>query len=309
MIRFRFREDEKRYLLLLGEIYRMLATHLSPPEMSMALRNFGKLQDMLMLEGVRQGVGAAAVSNLAKRIGDGDLEHLKAFQLHAHVYGSTDTPLSRAEAEWLEKLGFEGPAFEQALGAWLDPEAMRFAPATESAAMAALEEAREAFADAPPPIERVRDAWPEPNTGPDPEPLPPPPRSDREDGSAEEHPAMLDRTRDVLIELKKQGFAPKDWSELLMKLHLAMQVDAGFLDLQLSTPMGMTVLAQAGYTDLHPGAQFDLMQVQQQIEAQEQPELPEAELTVCGHHHHMYDQTGHCRSCKTYDVNYDESRG
>lgn len=271
MLRFRFREDEKRYLKLLGEVYRLVASHLPPQHTSTALRNLGKIQDMLMLEGVRQGVAAAAISNLAKNIGDGDLEHLKAFQLHAHIYGSSDTPLSAAEAEWIEKLGFRGPGFERACGPWLDPESMRFAPATEEelAPETALEAMREfrALDDGSPLAPRADEPI---ETAPERAPA----TDDVEIGrllteatDAQERPDLLDRVRDALIGLKRDGFEPTGWSDMLMKLHLTMHVDAGFLDLQLSTPMGMTVLSQAGYTHLHPGAQIDLMSLQGEVEA------------------------------------------
>lgn len=127
MIRFRFTEDERRYMLLLTESYRLIAQHMPPAIASQVLRSFGKLEQMAHLEGVRQGVAIAAVSNAGTLAAQGDLEHLKAFQLHAHVYGSNDTPLRDVETKWMSKLGVD---VDHAANGWMDDAPMQFAPQT-----------------------------------------------------------------------------------------------------------------------------------------------------------------------------------
>lgn len=238
MIRFRHREDEERFLRLMSEVYRHVAVHLPPQSMTVVMRNLGKMQDLLMLEGVRQGVAAAAISNIAEAAEGQGLGHLKAFQLHAHVFGSQDTPLRDVESEWVEKLVGDSEASDP----WLDPEPMRFAPETEAQAVVAsapsipeavgqhLDRAAEPDVDVAE-IERLAD----------------------DDEVVQPEPALLDQVRDTLLSFAKQGINPRDYQDLVMRLHLTLQVDAGWLDLQLGTAEGRTVLAQAGFADMHPG--------------------------------------------------------
>lgn len=69
-----------------------------------------------------------------------------------------------------------------------------------------------------------------------------------------ESPDALDRIRDQLHALLRDGeWKPQSWGEVVYQLHLTMGWDASFLDLQLSGPMGMTVLAQAGLLNIRPG--------------------------------------------------------
>lgn len=69
-----------------------------------------------------------------------------------------------------------------------------------------------------------------------------------------ESPDAIDRIRDQLQALLRSGeWKPKTWGEVIYKLHVAMNWDASFLDLQLSGPMGHAVLAQAGLIDIQPG--------------------------------------------------------
>lgn len=254
MIRFRSREDEQRYVALVSEVYRIIAGSLPPAQVSVAMRNLGKLQDLLMLEGVRQGVAAAAISNLAKRIDGQDLEHLKAFQLHAHVYGSQDTPLRDVEQEWVGKLS--APTHEAEVP-WLDPDPMRFAPDTEQAFEAEMRRQQTVNAWGNWQEEDVEQNVTRPRTEDDDgfdldavEAM----LDEPSDGSAQEQPQLLDRIRDELQTMQRSGIHPRDWKDLILRLHLQLHVDAGALDLQLGTPMGQTVLAQAGFVDLQPGA-------------------------------------------------------
>lgn len=243
MIRFRFREDERRYYALVSEVYRLLGTHLPPDQVSVAMRNLGKLQDLLMLEGVRQGVAAAAISNVSKELELGDLERLKAFQLHAHIYGSQDTPLRAIEEEWLEKFGVP----EGQDGPWLDPTPMRFAPDTERAF--AQELAKPQMMTGAELLRQMRDQ----GVGIEDADIEDIERLLDEEADAQERPDLLDRVRDVLQEMASAGLQPRDWSDLILRLHVQMQVDAVVLDMQLGTPMGQTVLAQAGFVGLQPG--------------------------------------------------------
>ena len=277
MIRFRFREDEKRYVDLMAEVYRLVAANLPPEQVSTALRNLGKMQDLLMLEGVRQGVAAAAISNLGKSADQQDLEHMKAFQLHAHVYGSQDTPLRDIEEEWLEKLGAE----HHGQGAWLDPKPMRFAPDTEQAFM----RQQKAAASSPStglPSHPVAEPWADMDISVEDEA-----EADvsldeidelleESDGKAQQQPQLLDRIRETLQDWAKTGLKPRDWEDLIMRLHLLLHVDAGFIDLQLGTDMGRAVLAQAGFHDIQPGPFGTNLQkiVSPPVEAQEPEPTP-----------------------------------
>lgn len=261
MIRFRFREDEKRYVSLVSEVYRLVAGSLPPDRVSTVMRNLGKLQDMLMLEGVRQGVAASAISNIAKERHQGDKEELKAFQLHAHIYGSQDTPLRDIELEWLEKLDSKHLADLP----WLDEKPMRFAPETEREFQGELrrETSRKAWEKwDQSEIDAEVKPWPD---VPDPDQLDFPEELPEDvdleaaiqaldtDEDAQERPQLLDRIRETLMDFGKTGLRPADWRDLILRLHLALHVDAGALDMQLGTAMGRTVLAQAGFHDLQPG--------------------------------------------------------
>lgn len=284
MIRFRFREDEKRYVSLLSEVYRLVAATVPPAEVSVVMRNLGKLQDMLMLEGVRQGVAAAAISNIAKSQRQGDKEELKAFQLHAHVYGSQDTPLRDIEMEWLHKLQAEALADSP----WLDDKPMRFAPETERQFRGELrrETGPKSWASWSP--EDIADEvapWPDPKPTPDDSDLLDELGVDNADDvdlddviqaiegtdDAQERPQLLDRIRDVLMDMGKSGLRPRDWQSLILRLHLALHVDAGAIDMQLGTQMGQTVLAQAGFHDVRPGPfGLNLQEVYEQAEQADQ---------------------------------------
>lgn len=78
-------------------------------------------------------------------------------------------------------------------------------------------------------------------------------RTERAIAEGAESPQLLDRLRDTLKDLLRQGWKPTSWADLIMKLHLVLQIDAGFLDLQLVTEAGRTVLDQCGLFDMKPG--------------------------------------------------------
>ena len=271
MIRFRFTEDERRYLRIRSEAYRIIAQHLDPQHLSRVMRNFGKLEELVHFEGIRQGFAGAELSDLMDDVpGMPQARTLKAFQAHAAVYGSTDTPLVQVEEEILDSLNQSENA---ASLAWLDRNPMRFAPQT----LAEWED-REQVVDTvmePAPgeepslidhFERVKAAGEVPLVEGDPPERPPFDSADwlaLQDAKPEPEeadqppsaPQFLDRVRDHLQAATEKY---ESWQDLIFKLHLGMQVDAGYLDLVLSTPEGLTVLAQCNQTHLHPGAEMNL---------------------------------------------------
>lgn len=244
MIRFRFAEDEQRYLLLVGALQRQLATQLPPEQVSVAMRNLGKLQDLLMMEGIRQGATAA---NIGRELAAGEITKspgplLKPFELHAAVYGTHDTPLHAVEQQLLSPLHETPP--------WLDDAPMQFAPTPQDSGAAPIAPTPPSTS-APKSWDHVADEdirqearryWEER-----------PPR----EGDFHERPELLDRARDALVGMVQRGDPVSTWTDLILRLHLALQVDAGFLDIQMSTPMGLTVLHQAGFHDLRPPALMD----------------------------------------------------
>jgi hypothetical protein len=275
VIRFRFTEDEKRYLLLIGEAYRLVAASLPAPAVSRVMRNLGKAQDMLMLEGMRQGLAVAEISRHAAQAGDASAVNAKAFQAHSMIYGSADTPLRDMELEWLQRFGLPADTSERT---WLDGKPMRFAPQTLRAYEAEQAAPRANFAveAATPHLDQA--TWPgkEQDEGA-PEPARSEERADVPEGeNLQERPALLDQARDALQKLVGEGYQPGSWSEMIMRLHLIMKVDAGFLDLQMGTEMGRTVLAQCGIHDIIPGRGIDLNEMQKTLDD------PEAVLALSG---------------------------
>jgi hypothetical protein len=135
MIRFRFTEDERRFTKLHAEMFQKLARAGLPETVgSETLRNVGKIELMAHLEGVRQGLALAALAvEMSKQMDPSEPAPIpepysqKAFQLHALIYGSADTPLRAVEKEWLQKLGLTD---EHLFTSWLDDKPMRFAPTT-----------------------------------------------------------------------------------------------------------------------------------------------------------------------------------
>jgi hypothetical protein len=67
-----------------------------------------------------------------------------------------------------------------------------------------------------------------------------------------ESPDFLDLARDAIQTLKRGGWDPKTWQDLVLGLHRQMHVDAGFLDLQLTTHVGRAVLDQCDLAGLAP---------------------------------------------------------
>ena len=338
MIRFRFQEDERRFIRLHAEMFEKLArAGLSEVVGSDTLRNVGKIEQMVFMEGVRQGLAMAA---LVTEMIQAEAEMIptphaqKAFQLHALIYGSSDTPLRAVEKEWLGRLELDADHLAKS---WLDDKPMRFAPATLQelegtappiAPMMSVQAAHKPAPVKPPlsepydPAERRfaspsdaecptcgaepgqpcvfrgpgqgimsgvhRDRYPSPKSRlpppeamhgaevtvpepwqkgeyePDDDPLAPvadldpdttralfaDPDDDKE--IQPESPEFLDIVRDAIQTMKRTGWDPKTWNDIILGLHRHMSVDAGFLDIQLTTHFGRTVLDQCGLAGLAP---------------------------------------------------------
>jgi len=262
MMRFRCAEDEQRYNELRSQIYVRLATSGMPPRIvSEVLRNFGKLEALLHLEGLRQGVAAQTLYEMSMVLEKPLCPPAKAYQLHSAVYGSSDTPLRAVELEWLERFEQDADVLSESA---LDPKPMRFAPTTLAEAVAAgrfvhkQEDILESLHVAP---EQVR-VKPMPESKPVLDVLDEmlgdaPPPMNEEESETQQSPDALERVRSILQILTRGGWRPSDWPSLVMKLHQHLGIDAGFLDLQLSSPMGVTVLAQCG-VDVRPGPSVGL---------------------------------------------------
>jgi hypothetical protein len=291
VIRFRHTEDERRYLALRSEIYVRIAQHLPAEMVSEVLCNFGKLEQLLHLEGVRQGLAVAEMSSLAHQAGESGVRHLKAFQAHAMMYGSQDTPLTAVEQERLERWGL--PADSGSKG-WLDGNPLRYAPQT----VAEWESEQAGGTHVPPSFVKARQKVEQVVAGmadqltPKEKALlhgePSAPRwaegaeedvwSDEDvvallgDAPAregnldtQERPAALDLLRDEIMAMRSKGWEPKTWEDLIMQLHVATKQDAAFLDIQLSTQVGRAVLDQCG-VHIYPGAGLFLAEIQSEAD-------------------------------------------
>jgi hypothetical protein len=282
VIRFRFQEDERRFVKLHAEMFKKLAdAGLNDVVGSETLRNVGKIEQMAYMEGVRQGLAMAAIATemIQREIAAIPEPYAqKAFQLHAMIYGSSDTPLRNVEKEWLDKIDLDK---EHLAKSWLDDKPMRFAPATLQeldgteppiTPMVSVKAAHKptpvakpfdpatspGMTDlmiAPESIEEALEQLPPPEAmhGADMMPWEPSQKDEYEpDEPQPESPDFLDLARDSIQTLKRGGWDPKTWQELILGLHRHMRVDAGFLDLQLTTHVGRTVLDQCGLMGLAP---------------------------------------------------------
>ena len=282
-MRFRVERDERLYGALRTELY-LRCAQLPPVVMSEVLRNFAKLEGLIFWEGVKQGLAIAALD----RMDDAPVENrvvpvvsgASAARAHALVYGAADTPLSVVETKTIEAL-HEEPLMREAAAChpWLSAEASEFAPQTLADAermygrglapgapakmvSAVSLQTREVQgympASAVPLGKPISDELPEEEVRAE--------LDDRElddllanadaaieDDATPESPAFLDRVRDELRRLTAAGWKPTSWAQMIMHLHLSMQVDASYLDLQLASEGGRTVLSQVGLFDIFPG--------------------------------------------------------
>jgi len=324
MIRFRFTEDERRFVRLHAEMFEKLArAGLSEVVGSDTLRNVSKIEQMAFLEGIRQGLAMAGLASASIEAEAGAIPEplaQKAFQLHALIYGSSDTPLRAVEKEWLSKLDLDADHLAKS---WLDDKPMRFAPATLQeldgtappiAPMVSIRAASKPVPVKPPPDPHYATSTPETPPGrggweasaragrdlPPPEamhgaevtPLEPWQKGEYEPDDPEpwfepsappghlpfsqastrgdddplapvaaddeevqpESPEFLDIARSEIQAMKSSGWDPKTWQDIILGLHRKMGVDAGYLDIQLTTPVGRAVLDQCGLMGLAPGA-------------------------------------------------------
>lgn len=266
MVRFRNVEDERRFTRLKADVLVSLTRCGVPAEaVTEVLRSLGKIESLAHLEGVRQGLAMAAIVDIADASGELRFEQnphaLKAFQLHSMIYGSADTPLRSHEVDLLRRAGLD----ETTLAAsWLDDKPLRFAPMT-------LQEWLGQEAQAAPMIRVTADRPPVPVTQAGAEddsdlgeilasPAGDAPEVDDARGAAES-PEFCDLVREAIQSLQKSGWSPDSWTKLIWDLHLHMKVDAGFLDIQLSTHVGRAVLDQCGLFGLAPGASITLREL------------------------------------------------
>lgn len=243
MIRFRHPADEAKYNKLRGAIYRRIASSLPASAVSEVLANFSKLELLLHLEGLRQGLAIAAVT---ERCELGPTRASKAYQAHALVYGSSES-LSDEEKGWLDRAEADGTG-----DPWLDDAPIRFGGTvtagagdepTPSSDSTPKEPARVVDDDGTVYMERLPDNVLQALEGAE---------------QAPTSPSFLDRVRTEVQGLVGSGKKFADWADLIMSLHMTMAVDAAYLDLQLASVEGRTVLDQCGLFELRPGAGIDL---------------------------------------------------
>lgn len=271
MIRFRLIEDERRYLLLRAELYlRLSQSGVDAAVLSDVLRNLGKIESFAYAEGIRQGAVAHAGS-------DEQTVGFSALDLHHEVYGHADTPLREIEKK---RWGSDATAgvFEEM--------PLEFAPLTltEARKFYTGQQAAAATVDVPALLaagEQVRTKLRQEISLDD---TPLPDDADRHNGEeddllfdvigirrpegddmANEHlyevssPDFLDRVRDELLAAQEGGAVFKQWEDLIYHLHIALGIDAGALDLQLSTHEGRAILDQAGFFNFPPASDsFDM---------------------------------------------------
>jgi hypothetical protein len=255
MIRFRFREDEDRYYALLAE----LQEH--------PLRTSAKISEMLMLEGMRQGVALLAIATLVRDHGGPDFTSLKAYQLSAMIYGSADTPLRTVEKSFLERYEIESTEGERDL---LDNSPMRFAPETRHQANGAdldpvldpgwVDFTLSGDTSDPRSTPTAADRSTAPSAAPKPlrtlHGRPVYREEDFADDQPVHSPAAVDAIRDIIMQ------SPREWSswhamvqDLQSRSHFAL----AYIDIVLNTPIGRTMLTQCGVF-LSPGEALDTTQ-------------------------------------------------
>lgn len=258
MIRFRLRRDEERYYDILGDIRRFECRPSSSAEMGILLRQRAKAEEMIFLEGMRQGVAAAAIAVLIRDAGGPDFTTLKSYQLHSMVYGSADTPLRDAELSLMKRYGID--VSEQAT-AFLDEKAMLFAPETvHEGSKFIFDESLDVDDD----DVSLFDVMEREEPADDPKEETPPPgqrtfmgrplyhESDFDDEHPIHSPEIVERIRGHV-----QGSASTwgSWEEMVMDLAGRSHIGAPLVDMVLNTPVGRTMLTQHG-VHLQPGHAF-----------------------------------------------------
>ena len=269
MMRFRFREDEQRYFALLAELNRasVLISSSRPDELVTLLRNTDKLHNLLMLEGVRQGVALSSLAALVLRSGGPDFTQLKAFQLHAMIYGSADTPLRDAEREWLTKFGIDVSENDKDA---LDDLPMRYAPETSrdtsgktllsDLARMGLDDDRDEDTEDPSaePFPAANEAVPTPGRTMHGRPVYQ--MEDFVDDQPVHSPDAVERLRDYM---QGQDNNWKSWADMVRVLSDRSHISPLYIDIVLNTPIGRTMLTQCGVF-LSPGDALDTDGLQDQ---------------------------------------------
>jgi hypothetical protein len=277
MIRFRHIDDEKNYIALRSELFRVIASRLPPELATAAMRDLGKLEGLLYYEGTRQGFACAALARL--ETGLPDIEKMKYPQVLAHVYGSADSPLAAVEQEHLDRLD---PMLRSQVAQhpWLANAPMRYAPTTYAEFMGMQEPPRPMLRiDAPgPPIPVVKpqaqtqgdllgDAWddstasaatPHREQGREPTPADIAKLTamfEQDDASSPpaHSPEVIERARDAIAVMTKAGYKAQSWPGFVLALQRETGMDAAVLDLVLCGPQGLTMLSQM-HVDVRPGA-------------------------------------------------------
>lgn len=257
MIRFRHIDDEKRYIALRSELFRVIASSLSPELATAAMRDLGKLESLLFYEGTRQGFACAALADMGT--GLPPLREMKYPQALAHVYGSADTPLAAIEQEHLARL--DPIARSQATQhPWLSDSPMRYAPSTYAEFMGMKEAPPPMIrvdAPGPPvPVKREQDAAPSPERDVSPqdvEKLIALFESDDAKDPPIQSPEMIERARDSIAMLTKSGVKFDSWAGLVLRLQRETGMSAHEIDDALGSPSGITMLTQMK-VDVRPAA-------------------------------------------------------
>jgi hypothetical protein len=263
-MRFRLGEDEHRYLTLRSEVYLRLLPHLPQKTLVEVMRNLGKLEAMSYGEGIKQGMAVAY-------LGTAELDAMMPIAAHSVFYGDASTPLGRVESALAHA--------DDAAHPWLTQKPVEFPPQTLAEALAAYGPTLDAAPNAEAPAPRTRPGWvrvepdpgaeqvvaalaaldelPEEGDAPDPfeEQIAQDTADAKERGEDRaQSPDYLDRARSTIQTEMKNGWEPKTWTDLILRLMAVMQVDGGFLDLQLGGEQGRAVLDQCGLLNINPGA-------------------------------------------------------
>jgi len=292
-MRFRLGEDERRYLTLRSEVYLRLLPHLPQQTLVEVMRNLGKMEAMAYGEGIKQGMVVAASSADAEVMppivahadfyGDAQTPLVRVEEKML--------PKKREDHPWLVALPVEFPpqtlaealaAYGPTLEAAPETQQRRATPEQMSARKRALVEALE-HNNAPSneAVDAVKREWSPARIEEDGFGLPEDmvvqigktidisdhAEEDRDELAARvdeaaapdsdmgsvESPDLLDRIRTQIQQEQKNGWEPKTWPDVILRLMTSMQIDASFLDLQLGGEQGRAVLDQCGLPNIFPG--------------------------------------------------------
>lgn len=256
---FRTETDEQRYFTLRTELFlRVCKSGIPSQTVHEIMRALGKMEDFMLLEGVRQGFMSAYLAVGAEE---------DPLTSHAKLYAGANTPLSARELSvdptchghpWgsTKPLEFAPTTLAEARKAYGEDLAIQpvatvaETPAPERAATRDVDDPM-AFLEALAAGVDVKDLL-----GPaflSADPLTDPVDVDI-DTSPAQRPDLVDRLRD---EMKALTEPPKTWADLVLTLTRQTHIASDVIDQALSTPMGMTAISQVNFFHLHPGAYPD----------------------------------------------------